>query len=530
MKSGAVEGGTVESGTMPGGKWKVESGKVNNLSGFSGVVFLIMVSLLSMTAHPAFGQTTVRQDSVPQDSIRQDSVPQDSIRQDSIPQNSIPATITGELVLMDQHLLEGNVTVAGEGVLILEAGARLRVAPDAALTVQGTLRVDGSEDNPVEISSAEGTTWKGITLLTGAKGVIIHGRILRAEKGISVLAARLEISMTTITGSETGIHLVREAEADIKGVTFKDNKVGLAAEMRSTGEISGCLFEGNNIGLGIASGAKPLVKGNRFFRNDMGVQVLQRFPGKIEGNNFEGNKVGIRLYQNGPDTVVERNRFVDNSDAAVLALSYTSPVIRNNYMAGGKYGIYATQFSSPLIEDNEIRDMALAVHLNKKNVSRFQGNVVADSRIGMFYDFSSYPLIRDNLFSGNGKHLKLGKFQSSDWESRAGSKNYVLETAARQGSRNPRLGQGPKEFPQAVDATGNWWDEKTFKEMIEKGGDADISTLYDGHDLPEVTYEGFGEESYLLDKILYLPALETEPETAGLKGWEGTADELALGF
>jgi len=360
--------------------------------------------------------------------------------------------------------------------------------------------------------------------------VINNGHILRAEKGISVLAARLEVTNTTISGSETAIHLVREAVAEIKGVRFTGNKVGLAAEMRSTGKLSGCLFKDNNVGLGIASGGTPVVKGNRFKKNGLGVQVLQRYPGKIEGNIFEGNKVGIRLYQNGPDTVVERNRFEGNSDAAVLALSYTSPVIRNNYMTGGKYGIYANQFSSPLIEDNVIREMEQAVYLNKKNVSRIKGNVVADSGIGIFCDFSSYPFIRDNLFSGNGTHLKLGKFQSSDWESRAGSKNIVLETATRQQSRNPRLGQGPKEFPEAVNATGNGWDEKTLKEMTEKGGDADISTLYDGHDLPEVTYEGFDEETYRLDKILYLPALETEPESAGLKGWEGTADELATEF
>ena len=195
-------------------------------------------------------------------------------------------------------------------------------------------------------------------------------------------------------------------------------------------------------------------------------------------------------------------------------------------MSAGKYGIYANQFSSPTIGDNVIREMEQAVHLNKKNLSQIKGNIVADSGIGIFCDFSSYPHIRDNLFSGNGVHLKLGKFQSSNWESRAGSKNFVMETAARQGSRNPRLGQESREFPEAVDATGNWWDEKTLREMTEKGADDDISTLYDGHDLPEVTYEGFGEESYRLDKILYLPALETEPEAAGLKGWEGKADEL----
>ena len=471
-----------------------------SLSGFRGMLLFLMVSLIPVTAHPAFGQ------------------------------EAVPERITGELVLTGQHLMEKSVTVVKEGVLILEAGARLQVAPDAALTVHGTLRINGLEGKPVEISSADGTKWKGITMLTGAQGVINNGRISRAEKGISVLAARIEILGATISGSETAIHLVREAVAEIKGVRFTGNKVGLAAEMRSTGEISGCLFKDNNVGLGIASGATPAVKGNRFVGNNLGVQVLQRYPGKIEGNIFEGNKVGVRLYQNGPDTIVEKNRFENNSDAAVLALSYTSPVIRNNYMTGGKYGIYANQFSSPLIVDNVIREMEQAVHLNKKNVSQLKGNVVADSGVGIFCDFSSYPLIRDNLFSGNGTHLKLGKFQSSDWESRAGSKNFVLETAARQRSRNPRLGQGPKEFPEAVNATGNWWDEKTLKEMTEKGGDADISTLYDGHDLPEVTYEGFDEENYLLDKILYLPALETEPETAGLKGWEGTADELAPGL
>ena len=471
-----------------------------SLSGFRGVLLFLMVSLMQLTAHPALGQ------------------------------NTVSGEITGELVLTGQHFMEKNVTVAKDAVLILEEGARLQAAPDTALTVHGTLRVNGSEGKPVEISSADGARWKGITLLTGARGAINNGRISGAEKAISVLAAHVEITGTAITGSETAIHLIREAVANIKGVRLTGNKVGLAAEMRSTGEISGCLFKDNNIGLGIATGATPLVKGNRFEGNGLGVQVLQRYPGKIEGNIFEGNKVGVRLYQNGPDTIVERNRFAGNSDAAVLAVSYTSPVIRNNFMTGGKYGVYANQFSSPIIVDNVIREMEQAVHLNKKNISQLKGNVVADSGVGIFCDFSSYPLIRDNLFSGNGKHLKLGKFQSSNWESRAGSKNFVLETAARQGSRNPRLGQGPKEFPEAVDATGNWWDEKTLKEMTEKGVDADISTLYDGHDLPEVTYEGFGEETYRLDKILYLPALETKPETAGLKGWEGTADELVTGF
>lgn len=445
-------------------------------------------------------------------------------------QDSITGNITGERVLKGRYLLEKSVTVTKEGTLILEAGTRIEAAPGAALTVQGTLRVSGTGKNPVEIASPEGATWKGITLLDGAAAVIDHAAISGAETGISVLAARIQVSDSTLSRCQTAIHLVREAAADVSRVRFKDNRVGMAVEMRSGGKVAGCVFEGSNVALGIASGGTPQVKGNRFTGNDLGIQVLQRYPGKIENNIFHENKVGIRLYQNGPDTAVERNRFADNRDAAVLVLSFTSPAIRNNYMAGGKYGIYANQFSSPVIENNVIRKMEEALHLNKKNVSRVQGNIVSESGIGIFCDFSSYPLIRENVFSANQAHLKLGRFQSSHWESMAGSKNLVLETAARQGSRNPRLGEGPAEFPEAVDATGNWWDEKTLREMKEKGEDADISTLYDGHDLPEVTYEGFGEESYRIDKILYLPALEAKPEAAGLKGWKGTADELVPGL
>ena len=194
-------------------------------------------------------------------------------------------------------------------------------------------------------------------------------------------------------------------------------------------------------------------------------------------------------------------------------------------MSGGKYGIFANQFSSPIILDNRVQKMEEAVHLNKKNASRFEGNVLADSKVGMFIDFSSYPHIRDNLFTGNDLHIKLGKFQSSNWEARAGSKRMVMQTAAQAGSRNPRLAQGPEDFPEVVDAVDNWWDRKTVGEMKSEGEAAEISSLYDGNDMPQVTYEGFGEESYALDKILYWPVLEKDPVTAGLKGLKGRTGE-----
>ncbi len=441
---------------------------------------------------------------------------------------TIPAEITQELVLDGSFVLEGGVRIKEGAVLTILAGTVIRPRPGSSLTVQGQLRIEGKKDAPVVIAPSEGVQWKGITFLTGAEGTVTGVEIDGAETALSLIASRLTIDGAVISGSKTAIHLVREALAQITGSRIIKNRIGIAVDMKSMGRISGCLFEGNEVGLGIASGGLPEITGNRFVGNSLGIQVLQRYPGKIEGNLFKDNKAGVRLYQNGPDTIVEKNRFVNNRDVPILALSYTSPTIRNNFMSGGKYGVFANQFSSPRILDNRIEKMEEAVHLNKKNVSEFVGNVVADSKIGLFCDFSSYPRIKDNLFTGNDLHIKLGKFQSSNWEARAGSKRLVMQTAAQAGSRNPRLAQGPEEFPEFVDAVDNWWDKKTLSEMKKKGETAEISTLFDGYDLPEVTYEGFGEESYTLDKVLYWPTLEKEPVTAGLKGWKGSSGELGF--
>ncbi|MDT8394996.1 MAG: right-handed parallel beta-helix repeat-containing protein [bacterium] len=442
--------------------------------------------------------------------------------------DTIPAEITGEVILEGALVLEGDVMVNGGAVLTILAGSVVRPRPGSGMTVQGQLRIQGEKGRPVVIVPSEGVQWKGITFLSGAEGTVTWVEIGGAGTALSLIASRLSIDDAFVSGSKTAIHLVREASAQITDCQLKDNQIGVAVDMKSVGRVSGCLFEGNEVGLGIASGGVPEISGNRFVGNSLGIQVHQRYPGKIEGNLFRENKAGIRLYQNGPDTIVEKNRFVDNQDASVLALSYTSPTIRNNFMSGGKYGIFVNQFSSPRILDNRIEKMEEAVHLNKKNASEFVGNVVADSKVGLFCDFSSYPRIRDNLFAGNDLHIKLGKFQSSNWEGRAGSKRLVMQAATRAGSRNPRLAEGPEEFPEAVDATGNWWDKKTLREMKNKGEAVEISTLYDGHDLDKVTYEGFGDESYTLDKVLYWPALEKEPVTAGLKGWKGNSGELGF--
>jgi parallel beta-helix repeat protein len=440
----------------------------------------------------------------------------------------LPASVGERLVITGVQRLSGNLTVQKEGVLILEKGSRIRAEEGATMTILGTLEVKGVKGEQVIIASVGEGKWKGINFLSGSSGTITGLDLSGATAGISIIAAKVDVSDSVISRNEKGIYLVREASASLDGIKFDGNRMGVAAEMKSTGTISRCTFRKNDIGIGVVSGARPVISMNRFEENGFGIQAMQRFPESIRENLFENNDIAARLYQNGPDTVVERNIFVNNTTGAIMALSYSSPTIFNNRIEGGKYGILANQFSSPTIRNNVIIGLEEGVHLNKKNSSTITGNIFSDSAVGLFLDFSSYPIIRDNLFDENRTNIKLGKFQSSHWEASAGSKKFVMQTASKLGSRNPKLAQGPEQFPESVDATGNAWDEDTTAQMEKNGDDANISTLYDGHDLPEVTYEGFGEQKYRVDRILFEPWLEDPPTAAGLTGWKGRADELDL--
>jgi len=88
------------------------------------------------------------------------------------------------------------------------------------------------------------------------------------------------------------------------------------------------------------------------------------------------------------------------------------------------------------------------------------------------------------------------------------------------GSRRPET-EGGGGFPVRVDASGNWWDEPTRREMEEKGPEGNIGTLRDGRD-PEVTFEG---AQYPRDAFDFSPWLTRRP-AAGLSRWGGREDEL----
>ncbi|NIQ95422.1 MAG: hypothetical protein GWN87_15390 [Desulfuromonadales bacterium] len=103
--------------------------------------------------------------------------------------------------------------------------------------------------------------------------------------------------------------------------------------------------------------------------------------------------------------------------------------------------------------------------------------------------------------------VELGIYQSADWEKRSGSKPLMQKEAVARKSKNRMLSQAPTEFRDFVDVSGNWWGEATA-EMKEAGAGANLPFFHDRRDKEWVTYEGFGPDSYRIDRVVYHPWLD----------------------
>jgi parallel beta-helix repeat protein len=441
----------------------------------------------------------------------------------------LPARVEQNLAWQGQADLDGDLTVAPGATLVLEKGTRLRFAAGRGITVEGALEVRGGDGpEPGVTFSARGKeAWRGIAFAAGASGTLAGARIADAAVGLTGNGARIALSGSALERCGRGASFTAGSDFSVRDCRFACREVGVEALLKSRGEILRSAFTGGDCGVGVGSAASLRIAGNRFEKAGIGVLANQGFSCLVERNLFARCPIGVRVYQGGTGGTIERNIFVDSAECAVQALASSSPAIINNRMERGKTGVYAFQFSSPGIGRNLIAGFAQALHLDRKADARVTRNLIARNKVGVFLDYSSYPLLRDNAFEDNGVHIALGRFESSQWEASVGSAAIVKKTAGEAGSRNQRLGNGPGSFPSAVDASGNWWDAKTAKEMDAKGEKGDIASLTDGHDLFDIVYEGFGEGKYRVDDVVFSPRLGARPP-AGLWGWSGKEGELLV--
>lgn len=422
--------------------------------------------------------------------------------------------LTGDVRWSGQVNLSESVVVAPTATLTIAAGTHISAATSqVSISVQGLLKVEGSAAAPVVFDGVKG--WKGVEFMEAPPGSFFRfAEFYSTEAAISSFATHFKVENCVFKDNEFGVRLLRESSPVISASLFENNQVGIANEMKSGAEIRGNRFVGQTGSAILASHhSKGLIVDNHFEKNKQGLTLLQDFPDRIAGNTFTGNEVAIYCTQTKSTPLIEENRF-DSNTYGIICFSFAYPVVRNNSFVANTTAVHNDQYGSPLIENNLFRDNVTALYNYRKSNPRVRLNSFEKNGLALFCDFSAYPEVKNNNFLGNTSAVKLGIYQSADWEKRSGSKKIMQQEATSRKSQNPLLANAPEEFTDFVDVTGNWWGEDTAR-LAKVGKDGNSPLFSDRHDTPEVTYEDYGPGVYKLDSVKFFPWLDAPVTGSG---------------
>lgn len=427
--------------------------------------------------------------------------------------------LNGKVRWSGEVILDEPVLVHRDATLTIAAGTQLVIKnPKAKISVQGFLKVNGTEAAPVSFSGLPG--WEGVEFMEAPKGSVVSWANFHSAKAAIVsFETDFLVENCTFEEGEFGVRLMRESSPKIVDSFFKNNQIGIANEMKSGAEIRGNRFIGQQKSAVIAShNSKGLITDNHFEKNKQGIALLQRYPDRIIKNTFIENETAIFCNQTQNTPMIEQNHFEGN-DYAVLNFSFSFPVIKNNTFIKNKTAVHNDQYGSPLVENNLFRDNDTALYNYRKSNPKVLLNDFEQNRLAILCDFSAYPEVKNNNFLGNQMAVKLGIYQSADWEKRSGSKSIMQRESAARKSQNPLLAKAPDKFNDFVDVSGNWWGDD-ISHLERAGEDGNVAMFYDRRDLSEVTYEDYGPGVYQLDRIHFTPWLTGPVKGAGVKARE----------
>ncbi len=443
---------------------------------WKGKSFLKLLPLLLMLATPVFGK-------------------------------GLSGTLSGTPRWSGDIVIGETVTVPAGVTLSIAPGTRIRVnKPEATLVVSGALLARGSAEKPIIFTVPAG--WQGINFFESAEvSELAHVTIDGAATAISSIAAKFAVRSCSFSGNGTAIKLLRESYPLVEDSRFSNNDIAIDNEMKSIATVRRNRFTGHKNSAIIAShnSSGPIVD-NLFEKNKQGIALLQKYPDRVENNRFIENGAAIFCNQTQTTPQISHNHFEKNENA-LINFSFSYPKIEDNRFLKNGTAVRNDQFSSPEISRNLFLGNQIAMSNDRKSNPRVEYNQFEQNELTFFLDHSSYPQIRNNNLIGNRMAVKLGIFQSADWEQRAGSKKIVQQRAMEQNSRNPLIDRAPTEFTDQVDISGNWWGDDTPK-LQKATAETNLELFHDRFDQPTVTYEGYGSERYRLDRVAFKPLLE----------------------
>lgn len=409
-----------------------------------------------------------------------------------------------------QVVLSEGVRVAENVLLTIAPGTEVRFKGGASLIVQGRLMAVGTEQSPIlflsDESSAAGA-WPGISFVAARSGSeLAHVTVKGAVSALSAVSSKIRIRSSTLQSGNKGIEMGAEAIVEADGLVVRDmRESGIEANTHSQGTISNCRIDSVD-GPAILTGKQTIfvIRGNHITNAKMGIFTSGDFP-PIENNTVSDCEVGIAISHANPAAVIRGNK-ISKAQRGISCRQFASPTIERNIIEDCEEAIECFQGSSPLVRQNRLagnRRALSAVQMCNPEVLR---NDFENNDEVAYLHLSSYAVFTENNFEGGRQHIVLDNM-SYDWEERASkkpSRNLQMQNdyLVKQGRAMPKAMRIEVKSEGFVNARGNYWGTETTQEMVNKGDDADISTIVDGYDLEILTYEGWPGE-YKKDRVNY---------------------------
>lgn len=315
-----------------------------------------------------------------------------------IPSNEtpIPTNIDQDLILTekDSPFIIRENTLVKEGVSVtVEAGVELRMSPLADLRVQGNLKIQGTETNPITIHSRDSNyPWAGSLIFNHAEGVQRLSHLILRDGGMGQLPQLYKGAISNIDSELEMDHLDLDSPTTIFA---KGGRTSLLASRIHTP------FTGDGINVKQGWGR---VENSTFFGNDAADTDAIDFDGVsngiIRGNRIYGfrgpNSDGIDIGENCAALLIEENRIYNNSDKGISVGQGSSVIIRRNLIVGCQLAVgIKDQGSFAHIEQNTFHHNEVGVALFEKNLRRGGGNAIINSTI--FSDSGESPVTVDEF-------------------------------------------------------------------------------------------------------------------------------------
>jgi len=210
------------------------------------------------------------------------------------------------------YIVSTSLTVDPGVTFVIQAGTELQFGAGASLTVNGELRILGTNTNQAILTSSSATrgSWRGVVINSGANNIVDNALIEWAYTGVEVNEGS---SNTLITNSVISNNY-------FYGVYFNG-----AGGLASNNDINN-----NNVGIYINS-ASPQINSNTITYNDQGIDIDRASSPLIKlGNIITNNNTGITVNGTGgfrPQPEINGNILHSNNGSgttnSLLVVGYT---------------------------------------------------------------------------------------------------------------------------------------------------------------------------------------------------------------